>query len=54
MKVCDKCRKTIEKGTKVLDAELCGVCVKQIKEWIKKPVQASVLGSLGNLMGGNK
>lgn len=51
MKVCDKCRKEVKGGRRILDFELCESCINHIKEWVKKPVQKGL--NLGNLFGGN-
>ena len=54
MKVCDRCRKEIKHGKKVLGADLCETCVNHIKEWIKKPVKKGLdLSNLAGVFGGN-
>lgn len=51
MKVCDKCRKEIKKGSTIFEFELCESCVNYIKEWVKKPVKKGF--NMDNLFGGN-
>ena len=52
MKVCDKCRKPMEKGIDCLGAELCESCATRIKEWIKKPEKQGF--NFGNVFGGQQ
>ena len=55
MIVCDKCRKQIEKGTRLdikgTKAEICDECAAKIVQWLKEPVKKQ--GILGMLGGGN-
>lgn len=52
MKVCDKCRKSIDKGN-LMDLqsnkfEICDECASKIVQWIKQPIKKGFLGGLLN------
>ncbi len=43
MKVCDRCKKQIDKAKICFEFELCDDCANHIREWIKKGEKKGLL-----------